>query len=99
VLACALAGLSRAPVFDDVLAFAVKITTRCCFLNLPSGRPSYLQDFLDLILTAAVEYPDDEWEHISDGAKNLISAMLTVEPSQRLTIEGALSHPWILTID
>jgi len=50
-------------------------------------------------LTAAVEYPDDEWEHISEDAKGLISAMLTVEPSQRLTIEGALSHPWLLVID
>ena len=57
------------------------------------------QDFLDLILTAEVEYPEDEWEHISDGAKHLISAMLTVDPNQRLTIDGALSHPWILTMD
>lgn len=57
------------------------------------------QDFLDLILTAEVEYPEDEWEHISDGAKHLISAMLTVDTNQRLTIDGALSHPWMLTMD
>ena len=60
---------------------------------------AFSQDFLDLILTAEVEYPDDEWEHVSEGAKHLISAMLTVDPSQRLTIDGALSHPWILTVD
>ena len=57
------------------------------------------QDFLDLILSADVEYPDDEWAHVSDGAKQLISSMLTVAPSERLTIDGALSHPWILIDD
>ena len=65
-----------------------------------SEPPSKLpQDFLDLILTAAVEYPDDEWEHISEDAKGLINAMLAVEPSERLTIEGALSHPFMLIVD
>jgi len=41
------------------------------------------------------EFPDDEWDHISEEAKHLISAMLTVEPTNRLNIEAALAHPWM----
>ncbi|KEG08980.1 putative serine/threonine protein kinase [Trypanosoma grayi] len=32
--------------------------------------------------------------HASDAAKDLISRMLTVDPQQRITVEGIIAHPW-----
>jgi calcium/calmodulin-dependent serine protein kinase len=36
-----------------------------------------------------------QWELISDSAKDLIRKMLTVDPSERVTVQEALNHPWI----
>ena len=35
------------------------------------------------------------WQFVSEHAKDLIRKMLTVDPEERLTVEEALSHPWI----
>jgi len=38
----------------------------------------------------------EKWDHISDDAKHFIHSLLEVDPSKRLTAQGALEHPWIL---
>lgn len=38
---------------------------------------------------------NDQWNHISEDGRDLISRMLQVDPVQRITIEDALRHPWI----
>ncbi|XP_050998365.1 ribosomal protein S6 kinase alpha-6 isoform X2 [Acomys russatus] len=35
------------------------------------------------------------WDNISDGAKDLLSHMLHMDPHQRYTAEQVLKHPWI----
>jgi len=35
------------------------------------------------------------WDNISKGAKDLISKLLVVDPSGRLTIDEVLEHPWM----
>lgn len=35
-------------------------------------------------------------EHVSEGAKDLISKLLQKDPHSRLPLDGVLSHPWIL---
>lgn len=35
------------------------------------------------------------WKAISDDAKDLVSKMLTVRPSARITVEEVLAHPWL----
>lgn len=34
---------------------------------------------------------------VSEGAKDLISKLLVVEPEKRLSLDGVLAHPWILS--
>ncbi|XP_066151557.1 aurora kinase C-like [Euwallacea fornicatus] len=34
--------------------------------------------------------------HISEGARDLIKKLLVVQPEYRLSLEGVLSHPWVL---
>ena len=39
-------------------------------------------------------YPERSWKKISPLAKNLIDSMLKVDPSSRISLQDALSHPW-----
>jgi len=36
-----------------------------------------------------------QWSFLTDDAKDLITQMLEVDPSRRVTVENALKHPWI----
>uniref|UniRef100_A0A7S1UM27 Calmodulin n=1 Tax=Phaeomonas parva TaxID=124430 RepID=A0A7S1UM27_9STRA len=42
------------------------------------------------------EFHADAWDEISDEAKDLVSKMLTVDTTQRITSQGVLEHPWIV---
>jgi calcium-dependent protein kinase len=43
------------------------------------------------------DYDSEEWEGITELCKDLINRMLVVDPTQRLTMEAVLSHPWLTT--
>lgn len=36
-----------------------------------------------------------DWGNISNDAKDLITKMLTLDPTKRIVAEDALAHPWI----
>ena len=40
-------------------------------------------------------FPDEEWEHVSDSAKDLIKKMLTFKPEERYSASACLEHPFI----
>lgn len=46
---------------------------------------------------AGADFSDPVWDEISQPAKDLISALLTVDVGRRLTPADALHHPWIST--
>ncbi|KAI8094833.1 kinase-like domain-containing protein [Gilbertella persicaria] len=48
------------------------------------------------IKTGAYSFPSPWWDKISDNAKDLINKLLTVDPKQRLDIDGALDHDWMV---
>ncbi|KAK6908880.1 hypothetical protein I203_102885 [Kwoniella mangroviensis CBS 8507] len=39
----------------------------------------------------------DPWTRIRGQARAILLAMLTIDPSQRITMEGIKSHPWCMT--
>jgi mitogen-activated protein kinase-activated protein kinase 2 len=41
-------------------------------------------------------FPDNEWKNVSNDAKDLIKSLLKTEPTQRITIQQVMEHPWIL---
>jgi len=41
------------------------------------------------------DYDSEEWEGVSDEAKNFIDSLLQLDPSKRLTAEQSLKHPWL----
>jgi len=42
-------------------------------------------------------FDEEVWVTISPTAKDLITKLLTVDPSKRLTAEKCLAHPWFST--
>ena len=38
--------------------------------------------------------PEERWSNVSEGAKDLIKKLITVDPQQRLTVDQALAHHW-----
>ncbi|KAJ1415681.1 kinase-like domain-containing protein, partial [Ochromonadaceae sp. CCMP2298] len=47
------------------------------------------------ILQCKYEFHPQNWDGVSEEAKALIRALLTLNPQKRLTVEQALSHPWL----
>ena len=47
------------------------------------------------IRSARYDFPEEEWSHVSDAAKDLVSSMLTLDPRLRATATDCLRHPWI----
>ena len=47
------------------------------------------------IKAGAYDFPSDEWDHVSDEAKDLIEKMLVVNPSERMDISDIMKHPWM----
>lgn len=41
------------------------------------------------------DFPNPEWQNVSNDAKELIRGMLTTDPPQRLTIDQVISNRWI----
>ncbi|XP_071773694.1 MAP kinase-interacting serine/threonine-protein kinase 1 [Centroberyx gerrardi] len=41
------------------------------------------------------EFPDKDWAHISEGAKDLISKLLVRDATLRISAAQVLKHPWV----
>lgn len=41
------------------------------------------------------DFPESEWNFISDEAKDLINHLLVKDASQRYTADMVLEHPWV----
>lgn len=66
---------------------------------LLSGMPPFWgktkSRIFDAVRAADLRFPTDPWDRISETAKDLITGMLRVDPSKRLTAEEALAHSWM----
>jgi len=50
---------------------------------------------VEKIINASYDFPDREWSHISDTAKDFISSLLVLDPKKRLTTEECLKHGFL----
>lgn len=56
------------------------------------------EDLFDLILSGEFEFHTDQWEMISQDAKDIVSRMIEPDSDSRLTAEEVLQHPWLAVI-
>lgn len=63
------------------------------------GFPPFYDDnnkkLFALIINANYSFPDPYWSNISASGKDLVSKLLVVDPSKRLTADQTLAHPWM----
>jgi calcium/calmodulin-dependent protein kinase I len=66
---------------------------------LLGGYPPFIEqnqrELFRKIRKGQYEFHEEYWGQVSDEAKNLISKLLTVSPSQRYDAHGAFSNDWI----
>lgn len=66
---------------------------------LLSGYPPFDGDtdeeIMDSVIKDEISYDDQEWENVSDGAKNFLKKLLVKNPNKRLTAEQALKDEWL----
>ena len=70
------------------------------FVILWGYPPFYGQDAKELftnIYKVNYEFWDEDWDFISDEAKDFISRLLVKDPTERMTSEQARNHPWIIS--
>ncbi|KAK4784242.1 hypothetical protein SAY86_018610 [Trapa natans] len=66
---------------------------------LLSGMPPFWgktkSSIFDAVKAADLQFPSDQWDHISESARTLIRGMLCVDPSQRFSAQEVLDHSWM----
>ncbi len=70
------------------------------FTHSLCGFPPFYADsnkeLFEIIKKGEFDFPSPYWDEISDLAKDLIKKLLVVEPSERLSAEKILEHPWVV---
>lgn len=64
------------------------------------GFPPFSDDRKHLPLVEQIRkgdynFPSPWWDAVDPAAIDLVKRMLQVDPAARITVEGALSHPWV----
>jgi calcium-dependent protein kinase len=54
------------------------------------------EQILKKVAAGRYSFPSPEWDLVSFEAKDLITKMLTLDPSRRISATEALQHPWLL---
>lgn len=71
----------------------------CLLFTMLAGFPPFYDEDLDImrrqIMQGEYSFSAPKWDTISDGAKDLVSRLLTINPEERSTIQECLAHPWM----
>jgi serine/threonine protein kinase len=47
------------------------------------------------VIEQQLEFPESEWQNVSQNAKDFITALLHKDPQMRLSVPEAIRHPWL----
>lgn len=63
------------------------------------GYPPFMRDtqaeLFQQIRTGNWQFVEEDWDHISSEAREVVKNLLVVDPAQRWTVEQTLQSPWI----
>lgn len=63
--------------------------------GFPPFYDEELPALFDTIIKGKYEFPSPWWDHITDGAKDLVKRLLTVDPKRRITADQVLNDSWV----
>ncbi|KAK2835631.1 hypothetical protein Q5P01_016115 [Channa striata] len=69
--------------------------TDCGWDRGETCRTCFQSHLFESIQQGMYEFPDKDWAHITDGAKDLISKLLVRDATLRLSAAQVLNHPWV----
>ncbi|KAI9098587.1 kinase-like domain-containing protein [Phlyctochytrium arcticum] len=78
----------------DCWSLGVLLFTMLCG-DLPFGRDDDISTLSSRIKTATYSFSNPKWTSISSSARDLVTKFLEIDPRKRMTVQGALAHPWI----
>jgi len=50
------------------------------------------------VLSGKFTLDEEEWENVSNEAKDLVKKLLEYNPEKRISASEALQHPWIVNV-
>lgn len=77
----------------DVFSAGVTLYVLLC-----GYEPFYGENDAELVAankSAYVEFADEDWADVSQEAIDLVKRMMEADPSERISAQNALDHPWI----
>lgn len=57
------------------------------------------EELENAIKNGKYSFPEGFWKNVSESGKNFITCLLKVNPSERISAEEALHHPWIQAVN
>ncbi|KAJ6130566.1 Serine/threonine-protein kinase srk1 [Penicillium capsulatum] len=98
---CGTAGYAAPELFKD-LRYTTGVdmwALGCLLFTMLAGFPPFYDEDIKVmtrkVMRGDYTFSSPKWSYISDGAKDLVSRLLTVDPEKRPTIQECLAHPWI----
>jgi len=77
----------------DVWSAGVVLYILLC--GFPPFYEEELPALFDQILKGRYDFPSPWWDNISEGAKNMVRTMLTVDVAKRSDAKQCLAMPWL----
>ncbi|XP_063754010.1 serine/threonine-protein kinase Chk2 isoform X2 [Eleginops maclovinus] len=77
-------------------AWSLGVLLFVCLCGYPPFHESFgRQSISEQIIRGEFTMVPSKWRNVSAQAKDMVRRLLVVDPSDRLSIEGALQHPWL----
>jgi len=85
----------KKPYDEAVDVWSLGVTLYILLCGYPPFHDEDRPSLFKSIKKAKFEFREDHWGHISDGAKDIITRMLTVDPEKRITMKEVTEHKWV----
>ena len=79
----------------EVDLWSIGVITYILLCGFPPFYHEELPELFEQIMSADFDFPEEYWDSVSNEAKDFIKKLLVVKPSDRMTVDQALSHPWL----
>lgn len=72
------------------------------YITLSGQLPFFgddVEEYYEHVVNQPLEFPETEWGHVSDNAKEFIRGLLEKDVEKRMSVKQALRHSWVLDAD